>query len=85
MLQNNLPAIQGYPSIIDESDIGNFFINGSEVTPEDIGKMCWFVTDGHHRSTAAYNAKLPYVFVELDYSTITNAIDKINFLGSNNV
>ena len=72
MLSNEFPPILGHPSILDEGDIGNYFMNGDEITEDDLGKQVWMVTDGHHRSISAINAKVPYISVELDYSTITD-------------
>lgn len=59
------PPIHGYPSIIDESDVGNYFMTGEPVTEEDIGRWAWYVTDGHHRTCAAVQAGIN-LFVELD-------------------
>lgn len=79
MLQHNFLPIFGYPSILDESDIGNKFLTGKEVTEEHIGKLVWFVTDGHHRSLAAIDANIPWLRVELDYNTITSEEDMKNY------
>jgi len=84
MLSHDFPPITGFPSIINESDIGQKFLNGNEITEEDIGKQVWKVTDGHHRAISAINAELPYIEVELDYSTITdpNELEKGGQLNS---
>jgi hypothetical protein len=79
MLSHNFPPIQGYPIIINEQDIGEYFLNDEEIVESDIGKKAWRVTDGHHRSLAAISALLPYIYVELDYGCITSALDKNNF------
>jgi hypothetical protein len=79
MLAHSFPPIMGFPSEIDENDIGNLFINGEEIQESDLGKKVWYVTDGHHRSMAASDAGIPYLEVTLDYSTITNETDFKNF------
>jgi hypothetical protein len=79
MLSNNFPPIKGFPCIIDEDDLEGWFIDGSNIAETYLGKLCWMVTDGHHRSIAAASAKLPYINVELDYSTITDEKDFKNF------
>jgi hypothetical protein len=79
MLSHEFPPIMGYPAIIDENDIGNYFLDGEEITEEHIGKNVWMVTDGHHRSLASIKANLPYIEVELDYSTITDPEDLKQF------
>lgn len=79
MLSHNFPPIQGYPIIIEEDDLEGWFIDGSNIPETMLGKQVWKVTDGHHRSLAAIAAKLPYLHVELDYSTITNETDLKNF------
>jgi hypothetical protein len=72
MLSNNFPAIEGYPSIINEDDIGKEFLTGEEITSEHLGEYFWNVTNGHHRTLAAINANLPHLLTTLDYSCITN-------------
>ena len=74
MLSHDFPDIQGFPYIIQEEDVGGMFLT-EEIEEEHIGQMAWKVTDGHHRSFAAIAANLPYIGVELDYSTITNEKD----------
>ena len=59
--------IKGFPDTIDDSDIGNFFINGEEITDHETGFVVWRVTDGHHRSTVASEQGVN-VYVELDQS-----------------
>ena len=71
-LSHEFPKVTGFPAIIDDSDVGGYFLNGNEITESDIGKQIWKVWDGHHRSIAAINAKLPYVEVELYRAAITN-------------
>lgn len=75
MLSHSFPPIEGYPMIIDEDDLEGWYIDGSNISEEDLGKVAWKVTNGHHRSIAAINAKIPYFPVELDYSCITNQND----------
>ena len=72
MLQNDFPAITGFPIIINQEDIGENFLSGEEITEDYIGKQAWKVWDGHHRVLAALNAKLPYLKVRLERSSITN-------------
>lgn len=79
MLGHNFPAITGYPVIIDEDDVEGWFLNGDNIAETFLGCIAWKVTDGHHRSYAAINAKLPYIETTLDYSTITNETDFKNF------
>ena len=79
MLSHEFPPIKGYPVLIDDNDIGEQFLTGEEITTKDIGKLCWKVTDGHHRSLAAIESNLPYLETMLDYSTITNETDFKNF------
>lgn len=79
MLSHSFPPIMGFPTIIDESDIGIFFLTGEEIEERHIGLLAWKVTDGHHRSESAIAAKLPYLETELDFSTITSEVDIKNF------
>jgi len=79
MLSHPFPPISGFPSIIDESNFGDCFLTGEEITGEHVGQIAWFVTDGHHRAMSAVNASLPFVETALDYSTITNETDFKNF------
>lgn len=80
MLSHEFPPIQGYPCKIDEDDImHNSFIDGRKIQPYDLGKTCWRVTDGHHRSLAANIADLPHIETTLDYSCITSEEDFKNF------
>ena len=72
MLSHSFPPIEGFPAIIDDSDIGEEFLSGAEVTTNDIGKKVWKVTDGHHRALSAIAANLPQIDVVLDSSTITD-------------
>ena len=69
---SQVDAITGYPSIIDEDDIGKLFVSGEEVEAEHIGQRVWYVTDGHHRSIVGCEQGINLA-VELDYSTITDA------------
>ncbi len=71
MLSHSFPAIMGFPSVINEDDLGQYFLSGEEITEDHIGQLCWNVTDGHHRSLAAIEANLPYLETTLDYSCIT--------------
>ena len=75
LLSHDFPLIKGFPSVIDENDVGQEFLNGETITDEHIGTKVWKVTDGHHRSLAAINAGLPYIRTEIDYSTITEEKD----------
>lgn len=79
MLSHNFPPITGFPRVIDEDDLFGWFIDGREITEDLLGIEVWAVTDGHHRSLAAINARLPYLNTTLDYSTITNEEDFKNF------
>lgn len=79
MMGHDFPPIMGYPVIIDENDTCDYFLNGEEVSDSMIGKLAWKVTDGHHRSLAAIAANLPHIEVKLDYGTITDPKDFINF------
>ena len=72
MLSHSFPAIMGFPSVIIEDDLGGWFVDGREITEDCLGKVAWYVTDGHHRSIAAINAGLPYLETTLDRSTITD-------------
>lgn len=72
MLSHDFPPISGYPTIIDENDVGDYFLTGEEITDNHIGQQVWVVTDGHHRTLAAIAANLPFIETELDYSTVTN-------------
>lgn len=72
MLSHDFPPINGYPSIIDEDDIGMLFLNGEEVDKSHIGTLVWYVTNGHHRAISAINAELPHLATELDCSCITD-------------
>lgn len=71
MLGHNFPAATGYPYVIEDSDVGDYFVNGNEINEEHIGMQVWKVWDGHHRMIGASNAKLPYFPVELEYNAIT--------------
>lgn len=79
MLSHEFPPIEGFPTIIDDNEIGGQFLNGEEITEEHRGWLCWKVTDGHHRSLSAIAARVPYLETELDYATITNETDLENF------
>lgn len=66
------PPIMWFPSIIDEDMVDNeYFLTGEPVSEDDIWKICWYVTDWHHRVLSAINANKKYIDVELDRSTIT--------------
>lgn len=79
MLSHSFPPITGFPTIIDEDDIGQEFLTGEEITEKHIGVLAWKVTDGHHRSVSAIEARIPYLETELDYSTLTSEVDMQNF------
>lgn len=72
MLSHDFPPITGFPTVIDESDVGDYFLSGDEITEEHIGKQAWKVWDGHHRTLAAINANLPYIEVELEKAAVTD-------------
>ncbi len=83
MLSHEFPAISGYPHKLTNEDIGITFLNGEQVESKNIGNLVWFVTDGHHRAISAINANIPYLFTELDFSTITTEKDMENFRNQN--
>lgn len=68
---DEFPNIDGYPSQIDDMDIGQQFMTGEEITEEHAGLKVWRVTDGHHRTLAAIEAGHRTIGVTLDYSCIT--------------
>jgi len=72
MLGHDFPPIMGFPRVISEEDVGEYFLTGEEIEDTHIGQKVWVVTDGHHRTLAAINAGLPYINTELDFSTVTN-------------
>lgn len=72
MLSHSFPPITGFPTIIDDSDVGDYFMSGEEITKEHIGKQVWKVWDGHHRVLSAIDVNLPYIKVKLEHSAITN-------------
>lgn len=72
MLGHDFPPIMGFPRVISEEDVGEYFLTGEQIEDTHIGQKVWVVTDGHHRTLAAINAGLPYINTELDYSTVTN-------------
>ena len=61
------PPIHGYPSIIEEGEVDDYFMDGRQITEDDVGQWAWYVTDGHHRTYAAVQAGIN-LFVELDPS-----------------
>ncbi len=69
------PRICGYPSIIDEDDIGQQFLSGEEIQPQHIGLNIWYVTNGHHRTCAALEAGITYLDAKIDPFTLTNYDD----------
>jgi hypothetical protein len=69
-LDHNFPPILGYPTIINDDDLGKSFINGIQISEKYFGKYAWIVTDGHHRTITALNNELPYLETKLDYSYI---------------
>lgn len=72
MLSHDFPPIEGYPVIIGDEDIGDYFMTDEQINETHLGLLCWKVTDGHHRTLSAINANLPHLEVKLDYSCITN-------------
>jgi len=81
-LNHDFPPIKGYPGIIDENDIGQYFLNEKEVDETHLGCLVWFVTDGHHRTLAAIEANLPHLETEIDYNCITTEKDLKQFENS---
>ena len=63
------PPILGYPTTIDENDVGERFLSGEFIEEEHIGESAWYVTDGHHRSCAALQAGLWNLDAERDSAT----------------
>lgn len=78
MLSHDFPPITGFPTLIDENDIGDYFLSGEEITDEHVGKKAWKVWDGHHRTIAAINANLPYIQVELEKAAVTDMDEFLN-------
>ena len=78
------PPIMWYPVIIDEDIMEDerYFVNWEEIEEEDIWKLCWFVTDWHHRAISAYNAKKRYIDLELDRSSITRQ-EELDYFDNN--
>ena len=66
--------IKGYPGKITEEDVGECFISGEEITEEMIGERCFFVTDGHHRSTVGAELGIQLHW-ELDFNAVTEEED----------
>ena len=79
MLSHSFPAIWGFPALIDEDHVGQEFLSRQPIEAHHIGQLAWIVTNGHHRSLAAINAGLPYIDVELEFSTITSEKDLAAF------
>lgn len=69
----DFPPILGFPSYITKEEVGQDFLSGDTIKKKQVGKLAWYVTDGHHRSLYAIEAGLPFIFCELDRSTITDA------------
>jgi len=65
------PPIAGYPTEIDESDLGDYFMNGMPIEECHFGMIAWKTTDGHHRSLAAIRAGTPFIDTEIDPSCFT--------------
>ncbi len=78
MLSHDFPPITGFPTLIDENDVGDYFLSGEEITEEHVGKKAWKVWDGHHRTIAAINANLPYIQVELEKAAVTDMDEFLN-------
>lgn len=79
MLSHEFPPIEGFPTIIDENDIGDYFMTQEEITEDHIGQLAWKVTDGPHRTLAAIEAQLPHLEITLDYSCITSEEDLLQY------
>lgn len=75
MLSHPFPEIFGYPSEVDENDVGGFFLNDEEITEDNIGEIIWVLTDGFHRTLSAIATGVPYLDVQLDRSAITSNSD----------
>lgn len=65
--------IWGYPSIITEDDVENEveYMSGEKVEYSHIGQPCWYVTDGHHRTTVLLERGVRFTEVEMDASCFT--------------
>lgn len=72
----DVDPVTGYPTILDESDEGEYFLSGEEVTSEHFGQTAWRVCDGHHRTLAHIEAGREWIDVEVEYSAITSSADK---------
>ena len=89
---NEVPPILGFPGEITEDHVGTYFMSGSEITLEDVGKSVWFVSDGHHRTLAfldAYEETRLLVFkaisVKLDRACIVSEKDLIDYNNQQNL
>lgn len=79
---NGFPPIKGYAAKIDHDDIENpdlYFMTGEKVTAEHLNEEVWYVTDGHHRSSAAIKAELNYIETEVDYNCLTTEVELLNY------
>ena len=73
------PAIMGYPSYIDEGDVDGYFMNGEQITEDHVGMAIFYVTDGHHRVLAAFEAGVEIAYTIPDRSAFTNAMELKEF------
>jgi hypothetical protein len=71
--------ISGYPSIIDDSDIGNYFMTGEEITEAHVDQSCRYVTDGHHRTTVLLERHVRRINVVIDPSCFTVEAELIEY------
>ena len=72
------PPIHGWPSIIDDGDVGGYFLSGEEIAEKHIGQWVWYVSDGHHRACAALEADVP-LYVELDPDCVRQMENEMRF------
>ncbi len=75
MLSHNFPPIAGFYTTVSDDEIGEYFMNGEEITEEHTGKIIFKVSNGHHRTTAAINAGLPYLETVIDRACLCTEED----------
>lgn len=80
MLTNDFPPIRGFPTIITNYEIERYgtFLNGNDITVDDIGKYAWILTDGFHRTLAAIKSNLPYLKTTIDFAYVGDENNYIN-------
>jgi hypothetical protein len=70
--ESDPPPIKGYPTIIDECDVGHEeFMTGELISEEHVGQLAFYVTDGHHRTCAAIEAGKPWLWTEPEEAAFT--------------